>query len=291
METADELQAFLAANTPEGIRGRLLAIGEARAIVRRDGDLPDDAPAFREELDADLNDYGFSLLRASLAYREAEGNPEIWHLGFRRAGDTFDALTRNGSPDVPNRGFLRVMGAAAYHLAGYSAMAYSLLAAATSDQNLAPAESAIASLILRDLSGLRTQARAWLLDSDHEDASIAEDLSDGNVDGDEAIATILSSTIFRAFAFFDFALATGDARLRQTASELLQNAVTLAKDANAVSLWWIARVSLNLIGDLWDSSLHNTLPRNGPQMPLNILRITEAHGTPRPRRQRSRPSI
>jgi hypothetical protein len=265
LETLEELRGFLAAATPQAVRGRLLPIGEARATIRRGGELPDDAPAFRTGLDSDLKDYGFSVLRASLAYREANGDPEVWRLGFYRAGEAFDGLVRNGYPDSPERGFLRVIGAASFHLAGYSAMAYSILASVTENQNFAPAEQALTSLIVRNLSALSQAARNWLLDIDHSDGSIAEGLRDGTSDRDEAISIILSSAIFRALACFDFALATGDAQLRETASALLRQALALARDGNAVPLWWITRVAVSLIDDLWTNSLHNTVPREGPQ--------------------------
>jgi superfamily II DNA/RNA helicase len=265
LETLEELRGFLAAASPQGVRGRLLPIGEARATIRRGGELPDDAPAFPAGLDSDLKDYGFSVLRASLAFREANGDLEVWRLGFYRAGEAFDALIRNASPDSPERGFLRVMGAAGFHLAGYSAMAYSILASISENQNFAPAEQALASLILRDLSRLRREARDWLLDIDHSDESIAEDLRDGTTDRHEAISVILSSTIFRALAYFDFALATSDAQLYETASVLLHQTLALARDGNAVPLWWITRVAVSLIDDLWTNSLHNTIPREGPQ--------------------------
>ena len=129
METVDELTEFLTQATEDGVRGRLQARGEARAIIRQDGVLPDDAPAFGETIDTDLAEYGFSLLRASLALREIEGNPEIWRGGFARAGNAFEALVQNGSPEGTHRGFFRVIGAASYHLAGYSALAFSLIAA------------------------------------------------------------------------------------------------------------------------------------------------------------------
>jgi hypothetical protein len=73
LETLDELTRFLTEKTADGFRARLQARGEARALIRQDGVLPDDAPAFGETIDTDLTEYGFSLLRASLALREAEG--------------------------------------------------------------------------------------------------------------------------------------------------------------------------------------------------------------------------
>ena len=73
METIDELQAFLADATQDGVWGRLLDRGAAWAIMREDGALPPDAPPLGELIDTDLAEYGFSVLRASLALKDAGG--------------------------------------------------------------------------------------------------------------------------------------------------------------------------------------------------------------------------
>ncbi len=75
---------------------------------------------------------------------------------------------------------------------------------------------------------------------------------------------MVTSTIYRAFSFFQFALQTGEAILVDEARTLLRAALSLSKTANAVSLWWISRIALNLVDDLWSSSLHETLPKVGP---------------------------
>ena len=162
METTEELQEFIGTIGQPNIRGRLLARGEARAIIRRNGQLPEGAPAFASSLETDLSEYGFSLLRASLALRERrEGDATVWREGFLTAGNAFEALVRNGLPTMPQRGFLRVMGAASYHLAGYAAMSFSLMAQAEEEANLAPSERAIMRLLLSDLGALRGEAETW----------------------------------------------------------------------------------------------------------------------------------
>ncbi len=265
METIDELQAFLGAATRENVRGRLLDRGEARAIIRRAGQLPDDAPAFSETLDIDLSEYGLSVLRAALALRDQEGEAGVWRVGFLKAGNAFEALVRNGSPLAPQRGFWRVMGGASYHLAGYSAMAFSLLNQREEDPNFAPGELALVRLLLRDLRTLRREARAWLLDPAHQDGAIRESLDGGVADFDDVITEIMTTTIYRAFAIFEFALATGAAALHGEALALLRAALRVARDYGAISLWWIIRVVLNVIDDLWDNSLSRILPVEGPQ--------------------------
>ncbi|CDZ68048.1 DEAD/DEAH box helicase-like protein [Neorhizobium galegae bv. orientalis] len=264
METIDELTVFVTQTAADGARGRLQARGEARAIIRRDGVLPDDAPAFGNTIDTDLAEYALSLLRASMALREAQGDPEIWRKGFARAGNAFEALVQNGAPEDVTRGFYRIAGAASYHLASYSALAFSLIAQRSDHTNFAPPEEALAFLILRDLNTLGMRARAWLLDPAHSDGNITRSAAEGELDPDDVVRLVVTTTIFRSLAFFEFALQTGVAALVEEARLLLRRAISLAKHANAVSLWWIARIALNLIDDLWASSLHQVLPVDGP---------------------------
>ena len=275
METIDELQTFLGTATGENIRRRLLDRGEARAIIRRAGQLPDDAPALGETLDTDLSEYAFSLLRASLTLREREGSDDIWRDGFFKAANAFEALVRNGSPQTPERGFWRAMGAASYHLSGYSAMAYSLLSQREEDPNFAPGELALARLLLRDLRTLRSEAQAWLLDPVHQDEDVRERLEDGGTDFEDAISEILTTTIYRALAVFEFALATGEAALLEEALAFLVTALRVARDFGAISLWWIIRVTLNVIDDLWGNSLNRILPMEGPRGAAQYGRLRE----------------
>lgn len=265
METIEELQEFIGAVSQPNVRGRLLARGEARAIIRRGGQLPDGAPAFAASLDTDLSEYGFSLLRASLALRERqEGDAAVWREGFRAAGNAFEALVRNGSPAMPQRGFWRVMGAASYHLAGYAAMAFSLMAQAEDEENFAPAERAVVRLLLSDLGALRGQAETWLRDPDHSDDALRAALEEGEGEPDAIFSIILTTAVYRGFAFFEFALLTGDAAMHEEAMSILRRGLRIASAVGAVSLWWIIRVALNLIDDLWGNSLHQVLPQIGP---------------------------
>ncbi|WP_246688807.1 MULTISPECIES: hypothetical protein [unclassified Mesorhizobium] len=250
METIEELTVFLTQTAADGARGRLQARGEAHAIICREGTLPEDAPAFGNTIDTDLAEYALSLLRASMALRESQGDADVWRKGFARAGNAFEALVQNGAPEDVNRGFYRIAGAAAYHLASYSALAFSLIAQRSDRPNFAPAEEALAFLILRDLDTLGTRARAWLLDPAHGDDGIARSAADGELDPDEVVTVIVTTTIFRAFAFFEFALQTGVVALADEARLLLRRAISLATHSSAVSLWWTARIALNLIDDL-----------------------------------------
>jgi DEAD/DEAH box helicase len=264
LETIEELQGFLAATTLNGVWGQLLNRGTAWSIMRQDGQLPQDAPDLGETIETDLAEYGFSVLRASLALKEAGGEAEVCQRGFGKAANAFEALVRNGNPEAVERGFYRVIAGAAYHLAGYSAIAYSLFNEHYGDSNMTHAEEALVRLVLRDLDVLRIVTRGWLLDEAHSDERLGEGLGSGALEVEDVIAVILNSAVSRALSYFDFALQTGDVFLVDHAKEILTTGLRLAGDAGAVSLWWIVRLCLSLIGDLWDHSLHVNLPTEAP---------------------------
>ena len=192
METSDELQAFLIKATQDGVWGRLLDRGAAWSIMRQAGVLPEDAPPLGEQIDVDLAEHGFSLLRAALSLRELDGTSALCQRAFERSGNAFESLVRNGAPEAEERGFYRTIAGAAYHLAGYSAIAYSLFGEQqVSDLNANAAEAALILLILRDLDRLREYVKSQLLDEGNADARVSASLEAGEIDSDEAISTIL----------------------------------------------------------------------------------------------------
>ena len=265
METIDELTTFLATATADDILGRLLYRGAAWSLMREDGVLPPNAPQFGATIETDLAEHGFALLRGAMALRVQAGPPELTSKAFERAANAFEALVRNGDPEAPDRGFRRIIAAAAYHLAGFSAVAYSLFNETTDDLNASPGEKAIRHLILRDLGQLRGFVREWLDDEAHSDEQVADALRGEESDVDEVVSTILNTTICRALAHFDFALETGELELIESARALLATAVSLADNAENVPLWWISNLCRHLIDDLWQHSLHQNLPAEPPE--------------------------
>lgn len=265
METIDELTAFLTTATVDGILGRLLYRGAAWSLMRDEGVLPPNAPPLGATIETDLAEHGFALLRGAMALRAQAGASELTSKAFERAANAFEALVRNGDPESPDRGFRRTIAAAAYHLAGFSAVAYSLFNETAGDLNTSPGETAIRHLILRDLDQLRGFVREWLGDAAHGDEQIAEALRGEDPDVDEVLSTILNTTICRALAFFDFALETGEPEPIESARALLATAVSLAGNAENVPLWWISNLCHHLIDDLWQHSLHQNLPTEPPE--------------------------
>ncbi len=265
METIDELTTFLTDATVDGILGRLLYRGAAWSLMRENGVLPPNAPPLGATIETDLAEHGFALLRGAMALRAQAGTSDLTSKAFERAANAFEALVRNGDAESPDRGFRRTIAAAAYHLAGFSAVAYSLFNETAGDLNTSPGETAIQHLILRDLGQLRGFVRDWLDNDDHKDEQIAEVLRGEEPDVDEALSTILNTTICRALAYFDFALETGETAPIETARTLLDAAVSLADNAENVPLWWISNLCRHLIDDLWQHSLHENLPTEPPE--------------------------
>ena len=265
METTDELTTFLETATVDGIQGRLLYRGAAWSLMREDGVLPPNAPRLGATIETDLAEHGFALLRGAMALRVQAGASELTSKAFERAANAFEALVRNGDPEARDRGFLRIIAAAAYHLAGFSAVAYSLFNEPTDDLNASPGETAIRHLILRDLGQLRGFVREWLDEDAHGDEQVAGALWGEETDVDEVVSTILNTTICRALAHFDFALETGEPQPIESARALLATAVSLADNAENVPLWWISNLCRHLIDDLWQHSLHQNLPTEPPE--------------------------
>ncbi|MBI6667161.1 DEAD/DEAH box helicase [Pseudomonas syringae] len=267
METIDELTTFLRAATEEGIFGRLLYRGEAWSLMRDRGVLAPTAPSFASSLETDLAEHGFALLRGAMALRARNGSSDLTSKGFERAANAFEALIRNGDLEAHERGFRRTIAAAAYHLAGFSAVAYSLFNESDNDLNMTPGETALRHLILRDLNELQDFIRDWLGDPLHGDEHVAEMLRTEESDVDDTLAIVLNSTICRALAYFDFALETGEGEPMDKARSMLETAVRLADNAGNIPLWWTCSLCNHLIDDLWKHSLHNTIPSELPGAP------------------------
>jgi len=83
--TPEAIAADIAEAATAGFRGRLIARGQARAIIWRDGTLPPDAPAFAPQLSYDLHSYGYALLGLGLRLREIGGDAARARIAARRA--------------------------------------------------------------------------------------------------------------------------------------------------------------------------------------------------------------
>jgi DEAD/DEAH box helicase len=266
-ENPADIVARLDSLTTPGYRENLLAKGLARGLVWRDGQLPPEAPNFPPDLTTDLLDHGFVLLGNSLRLRDLQGDPAVSRRALQAAGEALESAARHDVRTDAERGFHLVMAAAAFHVGGYAARAYSLFEGGLGNFNLASYERALVQLMRRDLAGLRATVGGWLTDEPNSDNGITARLDgDENLTVDDVVATALTRQFHQAIATFEMGLLTGQQQYFTDASTLLREGAGLAGEANHVPLWWSFTVARHLFDDLWANSLRVVLPReNGPQ--------------------------
>jgi len=275
--TLEELKANIDAAVVPGYRARLLARGQARAMIWRDGTLPQDAPNFGAELSDDLLAYGYSLLQHGLRYIDMGGDAETARKAFEVAAEALEAVVARGTPSM-ERDFHRLVAAAAYHLGRFSARAYSLLYKGLAEANLSAMEKGLAKLMLRDLDGLAGDVGAWFASSQGSEGAVLAALGrpDTLGDGDDtdgagspdgrigAVLVALEDNFMAALAVAMLALERGDEALLPVARERLQRGLEVAGELELVPAWWCHRLVIHLLGGLWETSFHKVLPLSGP---------------------------
>lgn len=244
-------------------------------MIWREGVLPEDAPTFDVLLSHDLLSYGYALLEHGLELSDLEGSAEASRRAFENAATAIESVIARGEV-TPELGFHRVVAAASFHLARFSARAYSLLAATRNDQNISPTERCLVLLMLRDLDGLTTLVSGSRADERAADASLAEELrstlapDDGNDDlgaGADVLDVVdaaLTDAFMGAISVAMLAFERGEPTLLTDAIARLEVGMRSAVALSMVPQWWCHRLTIHLLRGLWDSSLHMVLP-TGPE--------------------------
>lgn len=211
-----------------------------------------------------------------LRYTDLGGDAATARKAFEVSAEALEAVVERGAA-YAERDFHRLVAAAAYHLGRFSARAYSLLFKGLAKTNLSTMEKALAKLMLRDLDGLAEDIGAWfaagrgseealvaaLSQSNVQDngvGAIEEEAHDGRID---VVLIALEDNFMAALATATLALERGDEALLSRARERLQNGIEVAADLELVPAWWIHRLTIHLLGDLWDTSFHKVLPLGG----------------------------
>jgi hypothetical protein len=271
--TAEAIEAAIDEAITPGFRGNLVARGQARAMIWRDGVLPAGAPVFAAQLTNDLHGYAYALLALGLRLIDLDGDRSRARAAFEQAASALESVIVRGERGTPDRDFHFVMAAASYHLARLSARAFSLLAILRSDDNFSPIERALALLMLRELDTLERLALDFRLEGGGSDESVAalleaEDDGEGGEDpegGDgsvllEAVDRSLTDRFFAAIAIFLLALERGEAALVGEAVAILSEGMAASGELNMVPQWWGHRIAIHLLRDLWAASFHQVLP-------------------------------
>jgi superfamily II DNA/RNA helicase len=272
--TPEAIAADIAEAATAGFRGSLIARGQARAIIWRGGVLPPDAPAFAAQLSYDLHSYGYVLLGLGLRLRELGGSDAQARIAFEQAATALEAVIAKGNPDEADRDFHFVVAAASYHLAHLSARAYSLLAIVAADANFAPTERVLTLLMRRDFRTLRTSVLDFRASGEGSDTEIAARMRTRldrvgawiNLAGDgedilfEGLDKALTDTFMAGMALFLAALERGERALLDQALERLRTNLSVCSEMNMLPQWWVNRIAIHLLSDLWSSTFHERVP-------------------------------
>jgi hypothetical protein len=258
-----------------GFRERLLARGQARSIIWQDGQLPADAPPFSPMLSHDLTSYGYALLVHGLRLLDMDGDREIARAAFEHSAEAIEAVFSKGESD-PSRDFHRLVAASAYHLGRFSARAYSLLSEILDQANLSVSERSLALLMVRDLDELEKLVSEFCLGNSASDESLIELLNSispseqGDTDDAEpdpltdVVELSLTDRFLRALAIALLAFERGDRQLVDRAIAALQIGLEGSSEFGLVQQWWCHRLAIHLLGELWEVSFHERLPKLSP---------------------------
>ncbi|MDN4999962.1 DEAD/DEAH box helicase [Bradyrhizobium sp. GCM10027634] len=269
--TPDAIAADIAEAATAGFRGNLIARGQARAIIWRDGALPADAPAFAAQLSYDLHSYGYALLGLGLRLLELGGDASRARMAFEQAATALESVIAKGDRGEVDRDFHFVMAAASYHLAHLSARAYSLLAIVEADENFSPTERLLALLMRRDFRGFRRTVLDYRASGEGSDEHIAHAIQaamdgagDGEGEGDEflfdGLDTALTDAFMAAMSLFVQAVERGERALVAQAVERLRTGLSICGELNMLPQWWTHRIAIHLIRDLWSNTFHERVP-------------------------------
>ena len=284
--STDELEASINEAVTPGFREKLLARGQSRAMIWRNGELPSDAPVYSRVLSYDLLAYGYSLLSHGLRLVDGQGNEETARVAFEHAGEALESVAARG-PATPERDFHRLVAAASYHLGRFSARAYSLLYAGMQEANLSTVERCLGRLMMRDLDGLDQEIANWGGTGGASDESLSAlvvtavesanadyqgvDQGDHLGEGEEPFTSVLIEALdialtdgfLRALATALLAFERGEVALLDTALARLEVGLDGAAEFSLVNQWWSHKLAHHLLKGLWDMSFHARLPIAG----------------------------
>lgn len=270
-ETTEEIEAAIRAAVQPEFRDGLLALGQSRSMIWRNGILPPDVAEFSAILTYDLLSYGFSLLDHGLRLLDGEGDGATAIEAFEHAASAIEAVAARGAHTAES-GFHRLIAGAAYHLGGYSARAYSLLQVSLDDANMSESEACLARLMLRDLNAMDAQIVSWRLGGSASDDLligllnehlVTEHGSDADEPNDlafDALDLALTDNYLAAMATAMLGFERGESELIDAAVAKLRVGLDGCADLNLVPQWWCHRLTIYLLRDLWVASFYQRLP-------------------------------
>ena len=246
-------------------RGRLLDRGLSRSMIWKNGVLPDNSIQYSEDLTYELLSFGYSMLSLALKSSDGNGDENLRIQAFEKAAIALMTILNNGDENYSNRPFHTLLCASSYHLAHYSAKAYSLLK--KYDQLVIGSilEQSLRLLLVRDLNKLSKNIPKWKLEIQQnlEDLTNTDTL-DHDLDNISVHLSYLNIILVDRFleVLYEFleVLETGyEKHIDSIEKKLIEN-ISISLEYDFLEEWWIYRITRYLLRDLWEQTYHKILP-------------------------------
>lgn len=272
-ETVEEIKEYIREVTRLEFRDGFVARGQVRATAWRASKARTLTPNVEIGFDYNLTTFAYSLLDFGLRLRELASDTGESLDAFQVAASAMEAANSTEFDCEDDSKFDLVITALCYHLAQFSARAYYLMSSLDNLSNLTPIEKALVRLMTRDISDLRSIVLKYKSSNIGTDNTIvsgvkaklsAEEKDErkhtNEVHIAECIEQSLTDTYYSSMSMFLLGLERGDGSVVERATELLNRGLKFCGDLNMVRQWWLYRVSIHLMQDLWSSSYHQVLP-------------------------------
>lgn len=275
-ETADDIKSRIEKLMKDEFRYNLFARGQAKSLIGRNSTSSSEDSDHEARLGTDLIFYAYTLLDFGLCLRDLDNTASEAHIAFARAAEVFDAAITREPSDSDDLRFDLLMAASCYHLARKSACAYSMLLNVGDRDDISVMEHALTKLILRDIPGLQNMILGYRVKGEGSDINVSRTLekhisSEGEahdkkyIDEDAIVKCIiysLNDSFCSAMSTVVMAIERGSVDLIDDSIDILNVGIKTCSEWKLVHQWWFFRISIHLILDIWNCTLHTLLPVN-----------------------------
>lgn len=273
-EMAEDIKSRIEKLLKDGFRYNLFTRGQARSLIRRNSTSSEEDSDHETRLDADLVFYAYTLLDLGLCLKDLDEAASEAHSAVARAAEAFEAAAKKEPSDSDDFRFDMLMAASCYHLARQYSCAYSMLLNIGERDDISVMELALTKLILRDILGLKNMVLQYRIEGEGSDNNVSEILeahisSQGDSHGEKYIDEdiivkgliySLNDSLCSAVSTFVMAIERGSAELIDESIDILNVGIKICSKWRLVRQWWIYRISIHLISDIWKCTLHTRLP-------------------------------
>lgn len=234
-----------------------------------------------------LTSYAYALLDLGLRLHEMGFKPKESRIAFLFAANSLEASLVTEFHRNNDNKFDRIIAAFSYHLAEYSACSYYLSSSLLNLDDLAINEKILINLMLRDISAMKGIALGYRVSGEGADSQLSKTICDwalidkvgeDDVEEDfleECINRSLIDTYCSAISTFLLGIERGEFVLVEKGLNALKRGLDVCKEWNFIRHWWIYRISIYLLKDLWDNSYHKLLDQYSDKDDLKWIRFRE----------------